>query len=250
MGWCAGWLLSRDCERLHEVWLTSIHNLNPLFNAYHLFAGLTGLLLGAATLASGGAPPVAGLALLNPHVASALSHGWGRDGPAAMHIPRESAPVGSSGSLTGTSSFGMSGVNAHAILRGGGVCSGSNLLAGQAALPCVPAVAWPCPLLCSLMTGALPGAKKGSLHLAATPAAAKHAWLHDHVVAGERLGGRRLCIRCQAGDVRNGSTLRTCTTAQRHTPLCRQCVTLQPLLHPITQASAPCYLPPPSWSWR
>lgn len=53
----------------------------------------------------------------NAHVATALDD-WRRSGGAGAALPRQPQPSagGLSGQLAGTSSFGMSGVNAHVLL--------------------------------------------------------------------------------------------------------------------------------------
>ena len=78
-------------------------------------AGVAGLLAAAAHLMSAAAPPVKHLRNLNPFVASALEAAGG----AAPGAPRTTvmAPSSSSAAAAATSSFGMSGVNAHAVMR-------------------------------------------------------------------------------------------------------------------------------------
>ena len=76
----------------------------------------SGLLLAAGTVASQSAAPIMHMRNLNPHVGSALEDGK-RGGTVAL-APRQlrgsAAPVAQA--VAGTSSFGMSGVNAHAVL--------------------------------------------------------------------------------------------------------------------------------------
>ena len=78
-------------------------------------AGLTGLLLAAASLQQATAPPVMHLRSLNPYVAAALTD-WVRQRGAAVRAPRQAAPAAGTGLLAGSSSFGMSGVNAHMLV--------------------------------------------------------------------------------------------------------------------------------------
>ena len=75
-------------------------------------AGITGLLLAAAATHQQCIPPVVNLRNLNPYVEAALSvHGTA--------IPRQSGPRPSArfSLAAGTSSFGMSGVNAHMLME-------------------------------------------------------------------------------------------------------------------------------------
>jgi acyl transferase domain-containing protein len=82
-------------------------------------AGLTGLLL-AAMAAAHAAPPVRHLRVVNPYVEAALGD-WRARGGRAPALPRQAAPRGwalggRAGRWAATSSFGMSGVNAHALV--------------------------------------------------------------------------------------------------------------------------------------
>lgn len=80
-------------------------------------AGLTGALLALQPLARALCPPIMHLCALNPYVTAALG-GWARHGPQTLTaaLPRLLCPGRPSPGLCGTSSFGMSGVNAHALL--------------------------------------------------------------------------------------------------------------------------------------
>lgn len=83
-------------------------------------AGLTGLLLAAMTLHSGASAPVKHLRTVNPYVAAALSD-WRRHCSLSASMPRQCAPAVTASAaerapVAGTSSFGMSGVNAHALV--------------------------------------------------------------------------------------------------------------------------------------
>ena len=80
-------------------------------------AGLTGALLALQPLAHALCSPIMHLRALNPYVTAALG-GWARHGPQALSaaLPRLLLPGHMSPGLSGTSSFGMSGVNAHALL--------------------------------------------------------------------------------------------------------------------------------------
>jgi 3-oxoacyl-(acyl-carrier-protein) synthase/acyl carrier protein len=85
-------------------------------------AGLTGLLAAMGSLRQAMVPGIMHLREINPYVTSALGD-WTRQrggAHAGAAAPRQKAPapvlLGDAAMLTGTSSFGMSGVNAHAIL--------------------------------------------------------------------------------------------------------------------------------------
>jgi hypothetical protein len=80
-------------------------------------AGLSGLLLATSALCHGAALPLMHLRQVNPYVESSLMSWTNQGRPMAM-LPRQLMPCSTrlSDGLAGTSSFGMSGVNAHAIL--------------------------------------------------------------------------------------------------------------------------------------
>ena len=80
-------------------------------------AGLTGLLLAMSALHHTAAPGVMHLRNVNQYVAAALGD-WGASRRKAVQIPRQAAPtlLGQEGLLSGSSSFGMSGVNAHMLV--------------------------------------------------------------------------------------------------------------------------------------
>ena len=82
-------------------------------------AGLTGLLLAAGMDSHQAAPAIMHLRSMNPYVQAALGD-WGAAGGRALHLPRQFA-AGSAASAApgaaGTSSFGMSGVNAHMLVE-------------------------------------------------------------------------------------------------------------------------------------
>ena len=82
-------------------------------------AGVKGLLAALASLRDRLTPPVTGLRGLNPYVGAAVGEWSGGSGGGAA-LPRAPGAAPGLGSATpvavGTSSFGMSGVNAHALL--------------------------------------------------------------------------------------------------------------------------------------
>ncbi len=84
-------------------------------------AGLTGLLLAATALIHQSTAPIKHLRNLNPYVGAALGD-WEKRAGSKPRLPLQVAPqpdylpVTGSGAAAGTSSFGMSGVNAHMIV--------------------------------------------------------------------------------------------------------------------------------------
>lgn len=77
-------------------------------------AGFTGMLLSMDVLQRCCFPSVLHLRTVNNYVATALSDWW-----AAMNtvIPKQNSPVSCELDAAGSSSFGMSGTNAHALLQ-------------------------------------------------------------------------------------------------------------------------------------
>ena len=159
-------------------------------------AGLTGTLLAAVALQQQLLTPIVNLRELNPYVAAALAD-WQNRHAAAAAPSRQlggAAHLSSNGMqrLAGTCSFGMSGVNAHALL---------SAPAADAALQAPAAVAgvlswqrssyWPSPLLHPLLLLANVGPSshgRGRLaECAANLSASSLAWMRDHAVQGRPL---------------------------------------------------------------
>ncbi len=82
-------------------------------------AGLTGLLLATMAATQQRSTPVMHLRSTNPYVEAALAD-WRKSGPWAAAIPRQQQAAQQAAQLASTSSFGMSGVNAHALLSAPG----------------------------------------------------------------------------------------------------------------------------------
>lgn len=109
-------------------------------------AGLTGLLLAAQCSLHLCSPPVMHLRNSNVYVDAALRD-WMRNSKLAAAIPRQKQAALFAARLTGTSSFGMSGVNAHAAMRkpwsfeedlAGAASAAKQLLQGQSLWPMAP----------------------------------------------------------------------------------------------------------------
>ena len=79
-------------------------------------AGLAGLSFAALTLLQTSLPPIKHLRSMNPYVMTAVGD-WAKHQGMQASLPRQAAPVVLlHGSLAGTSSMGMSGVNAHLLM--------------------------------------------------------------------------------------------------------------------------------------
>jgi hypothetical protein len=158
-------------------------------------AGVTGALLAAMSLPRRQLAPIVNLRGLNPYVAAALGD-WrsrhsvaaaaGRQAGPAPHVAggaAAGAPL-----LAGTSSFGMSGVNAHALLAAAvGNLDAATLPSARTSVIWQRAGYWPAPVSHPLLirSAAQPGA--AAVECVADLAAARLAWLWDHSVRGRAL---------------------------------------------------------------
>ena len=128
-----GWA-SRGGGPPHSVSLASV---KACYGHTEGAAGAAGLLTAVASVRQRAATPVAGLGAVNPHVGAALVDWLRRTNGCSMGVPaRQAGPspaLGAPSALVGASSFGMSGVNAHAL-----VCAADG---GQHA-PSPPALPW------------------------------------------------------------------------------------------------------------
>ena len=113
-------------------------------------AGLTGLLLAMSAAENTSGAPIMHLRGVNAYVESSLTE-WSTHHALAAAVPRQQFGAASlaAGSLAGTSSFGMSGVNAHAIVAAAAVLEHSaprpTFIRGSRL--------WPLPQLHSLLCG-------------------------------------------------------------------------------------------------
>lgn len=152
-------------------------------------AGVTGALLALTSLNEAARAPIVNLRSTNPYVEAALTS-WrdAADRPLAS-LPRQAGPGPASlGSLiAGTSSFGMSGVNAHAFV--------SSSAAGERYLQTSPmrpqlwqrSRTWPAPPPIALLTHVRQQHSQGKLLLAGQVRRANVSYLWDHCVMGRPL---------------------------------------------------------------
>lgn len=156
-------------------------------------AGLTGLLAALQPLAQGLRPAVMHLRGLNPYVAAALGE-WRAMRSLMAAVPRQPAACSGLGlgpalaELSGTSSFGMSGVNAHALLSSSPVNGqGPGAVWPRSGPVWRRARFWPLPLahagLVAAAAAAATAALVFSMDLNLNPAL---AFLGDCCVAGRR----------------------------------------------------------------
>jgi hypothetical protein len=165
-------------------------------------AGITGLLLAAAAAQQQVLPPVVNLRAVNPYVAAALGF-FGSS--SSVGVPRQAAPdaaasaVDASGGIAtdrvaGTSSFGMSGVNAHMLLSPVAADAVAVAAGAAAPLPWERQRYWPLPQqhrLLQLPRLAGPGAVRFAAAVSSTAAL---GYLWGHVINGEPTSCLGLCV--------------------------------------------------------
>ena len=168
-------------------------------------AGLAGLFMAAMALGQRAWPGLPHCRNLNPHVASALESRGGPGGPLWSSAPRQAGPGRASGraptaggapALAGTSSFGMSGTNAHAEVLAPDAAAGPGATPGTETHAWRPRPVWPVALPHALVSFAspgsagagAPGAGAGVCRLECRLAeSAVHPMLWDNVVQGQVL---------------------------------------------------------------
>ncbi len=146
-------------------------------------AGGTGLLFALNYASNGVLAPIMWLRNMNPYVASAVEFS-----PHLNFMPRQlSAGAGGAGNATriaGTSSFGMSGVNAHMIVQGASTCPEpavhTTVWKGQSY--------WPAPLHTGFIKKfATTKSRSMEARMELNANAPSFAYLRDHTVAGRAI---------------------------------------------------------------
>ena len=153
-------------------------------------AGLTGALLAAASLQQQACAPIANLRLVNPYVSAALADWRSRHGvPAALPRQQAALPAEAArgGQLAGTSSFGMSGVNAHLLLGPADGWEASLASAAASPLSWQRQLCWPAPTPHSLLQLAHSAAACGVATFTCSLEGATSAFLRDHRISGRLL---------------------------------------------------------------
>ena len=135
----------------------SLGSVKACFGHTEGAAGLTGLLAALQPLALRARPAIMHLRSLNPYVSAALGE-WGVRHARTAALPRQAAPWVASDpaglvpgaspeALSGASAFGMSGVNAHALLAAAPAAAAARLGARHCGLAWRRARFWPCPIV-------------------------------------------------------------------------------------------------------
>jgi acyl transferase domain-containing protein/acyl carrier protein len=139
-------------------------------------AGMTGILLALTYLQQQVSAPIVNLRALNPYVQPSLLNN-------AAHVPRQAAPTivqNLQSCVAGTSSFGMSGVNAHAIFSIATIDNTRNASVSEQLPLCMErSRCWPLPTLHPFVAGVVVGAAKIMEF-----SVRSQAFLHDHQVFG------------------------------------------------------------------
>ena len=143
-------------------------------------AGLTGLLLASSVLSRSTMPAIMHLRAINPYVQAALSD-WGHKARNPAAVPRALSPGTSSAAIAGSSSFGMSGVNAHMLAGYDLLGSASSRSPQHPAAVWARGRAWPLPTSFALLSAAN-RCTAGSVEFATYLAAPALAFLKDHQV--------------------------------------------------------------------
>ncbi len=142
-------------------------------------AGMTGSLLALTYLQQQISAPITNLRSVNLYVQPSLLKN-------AAHVPRQAAPTtlgGRGDSCAGTSSFGMSGVNAHVIVALHREYITTDALSTGTPLPMERTRCWPLPQLHPFIRGAATAGAGKIIEFSVL----QHAFLHDHQVFGRSI---------------------------------------------------------------
>ncbi|BDA51457.1 probable inactive phenolphthiocerol synthesis polyketide s at N-terminal half [Coccomyxa sp. Obi] len=178
-------------------------------------AGITGVLMAITALQQAAAAPIVNLRTVNPYVTAALSD-WRSLRGIAAHAPRQLAP----GSLlkgdnrvspvaAGTSSFGMSGVNAHALFSAPDVGQDDSSDESTHALTWQSERHWVVPAAHGLLRSFTGGEVGGTCIFSVDLSAPSLAYLLHHQVMGRPLlpGAGLLEMAAAAGMALAGAKL-------------------------------------------
>ena len=153
----------------------AIGSVKSVFGHTEGAAGLTGLLLAHAHLVTSCQPSIMHLRGVNPYVQAALQD-WRKSHSAEAVIGRQSSPAVEA-KAAGTSSFGMSGINAHIILEPGSAHSTEGI---REAATWRRTRCWPKAKAFALLQSGRAGS--GEAHFVCNLQAARLAYLADHQV--------------------------------------------------------------------
>ena len=211
----------------HDLSAHPVHQLQSCHGHTEGTAGMTGALLALTTGQQQHQAPIVNLRDVNPYVNAAFSDWRSRHGliaaPSRQLMPAGTCAPGGSNqrtALAGTSSFGMSGVNAHALVSA----------QAQLAMDSVPRTPlewdrssyWPHPLphpLLHVATVQPRESRRRMMDCAVDLSAAALAWLYDHQVQGRVLlaGAAMFELASAAVAAGSGTDSRVKHSQARHT---------------------------------
>lgn len=210
-------------------------------------AGLTGLLLASSVLSRSALPAIMHLRAINPYVQAALSD-WGHKARSPAAVPRVLSPATPLAAVVGSSSFGMSGVNAHMLAGNDPVgldndSSGSDSSANQPSpVSWARERAWPLPPAFVLL-GTADWYTAESAQFVTRLAVPALAFLCDHQVR-MACSGLGTCSHC---DITDSKTLVQASTMVHS--LCRsrggRCSLVRACSRPALPQPPPSLLGPP-----